>query len=81
MPLPMDMSETLERQHLVRQALRQLDPQSQDLLFALFLDPQSPSCKKLAARLGIPEDNIGSLLIRLFNTLGTIPEDYTGCSQ
>lgn len=70
--LPPDQVETWERQHLVRQAMSQLDPESQKLLTALFLDPSAPTYKEIAARLGIPEGSIGPLRARCFKKLEAV---------
>ena len=64
--------ETWERQHLVRQAISQLDGQGQKLLTALFLEPSAPSYKQIAQSLGIPEGSIGPLRARYFKKLESI---------
>lgn len=61
-----------ERRQLVQEALRQLDPRSQDLLAALFFDSTSPSYEQIAARLGMPEGSIGPTRARSFKKLATL---------
>jgi RNA polymerase sigma factor (sigma-70 family) len=63
-----------EIEHLVHDAILQLDPQSQKLVQSLFLDPQSPSYAEIAASLNIPVGSIGPYRARCLKKLATILE-------
>lgn len=69
---PFEQVQALERQHLVREALGQMGSPCRELLTALFLDPDSLSYEKLAARLGIPIGSIGPTRARCFKKLESI---------
>lgn len=70
--LPHDEAQILERRHLVRTALDQLDPRCRELLIALFLDPSEQSYEKIASRLGMPVGSIGPTRARCFKKLEAI---------
>lgn len=61
-----------ERQHLVRQALSQLDARCQALLTALFLEPETPNYEEIAARLGMAVGSVGPTRARCFKKLEAI---------
>lgn len=61
-----------ERQHLVRQALDQLDERCQALLTALFLEPTTPTYEEIAARVGMAVGSIGPTRARCFKKLEAI---------
>ena len=67
-----DPVQTWERQHLVQQALDQLDPRCRELLTALFLDEGGESYKTIAQRLQIPIGSIGPVRGRCFKKLESI---------
>jgi len=67
--LPEDEVEILERQHLVRMALKQLEPRCRELLMALFLESATPSYEELSKRLDIPVGSIGPTRARCFKKL------------
>ena len=67
-----DQVQAWERQHLVQQALRELDPRCRQLLTALFLDPGGDGYKAIATRLQIPIGSIGPVRARCFKKLETI---------
>ena len=64
-----------EKQHLVRQALEQLEEPCRSLLTALFLDPTEPSYQEVATQLGIPLGSIGPTRARCFKKLEAILVD------
>ncbi len=66
---PEDQVEIMERQHLVRMALKQLEPRCRELLMALFLESAAPSYEELARRLDIPVGSIGPTRARCFKKL------------
>ncbi len=68
-PAPEAEVTRLEREHHVRQALRQLDDRCRLLLTALFLDPTDPSYTVIAAELGMPTGSIGPTRARCFKKL------------
>lgn len=61
-----------ELQQLVRQAVGELDGQSQRLLTALFFETASPSYRDIADRLGIPTGSIGPMRARSLKKLKEI---------
>jgi len=67
-----DQAETWERQHLVRQALLQLDPKCRELVTSLFIDPQNPSYQQIASSLNIPLGSIGPSRARCLKRLEAI---------
>ncbi len=69
---PQDQVERWERQHLVRQALAQMEPRCRDILTTLFLDSNPTSYEELAARLGITVGSIGPTRARCFKKLQAI---------
>lgn len=64
-----------EQQMLVRQALEQLGGRCQDLLTALFLEPNQPSYEAIAQRLGMSPGSIGPTRARCFKKLEGILVD------
>lgn len=64
--------EALERQHIVRQSLTELGGRCQELLEALFFEPQSPDYAEIAARLGMKIGSIGPTRARCFQKLEAI---------
>lgn len=66
---PEDEVEIMERQHLVRTALKQLEPRCRELLMALFLDSATPSYAELSKKLDIPVGSIGPTRARCFEKL------------
>jgi len=75
--LPQDKVLELERQQDVREALQQLAPRCQKLLWYLFYAPQEPSYAEIAAALKLPVASIGPnrarCLARLRLQLNAIP--------
>ncbi len=69
---PQDLVERWERQHLVRQALAQMEPRCREILTALFLDSDPTSYENLAARLGVTVGSIGPTRARCFRKLQAI---------
>ena len=67
-----DEAQVWERQQLVQQALRQLDPRCRELLTALFMDAGGAGYKAIAARLQIPIGSIGPVRARCFKKLEAI---------
>ncbi|HBY98208.1 MAG TPA: sigma-70 family RNA polymerase sigma factor [Chloroflexi bacterium] len=61
-----------ERQHVVHEALDQLDERCQALLKALFLDPDRPNYEEIAAQLGMAVGSVGPTRGRCFKKLETI---------
>ena len=68
----LDQVQLWERQHVVQQALRELDPRCRELLTALFLDSSSDGYKAIAARIQIPIGSIGPIRARCFKKLEAI---------
>ncbi len=69
---PQDLVERWERQHLVHQALAQMEPRCRDILTTLFLDSTPTSYETLSARLGITVGSIGPTRARCFKKLRAI---------
>lgn len=61
-----------EEQHLVRQALTELGGRCEQLLTALFLDPEHPDYEEIARRLSIAVGSIGPSRARCFEKLERI---------
>lgn len=70
--LDSDHFQRSERQLILRQALRRLDPRSQELLNALFFDPTHPSYREIAERLGMAEGSVAPTRSRCFKKLEAI---------
>lgn len=70
-PSPSDIQHW-EARNLVHHALDQLDWRSQQLLKALFLEPNTPSYRELADRLGMAEGSIAPTRLRCFKKLAAI---------
>lgn len=62
----------LERDQLVREAVRRLDVRCRELLTALFLAPTPPSYDALARQLAMPVGSIGPTRARCFRKLEAI---------
>lgn len=67
-----DELEQRERQHIVRQALRQLGGPCAQLLSALFLEPGTPNYEAIADSLGMKVGSIGPTRARCFRKLEKI---------
>jgi RNA polymerase sigma factor (sigma-70 family) len=67
-PTPEQVSR-LERQHLVRQALEQIDERCRTLLEALFFEAERPDYDALGRRLNMPVGSIGPTRARCFQKL------------
>lgn len=67
-----DQVEIWECQHLVRQALLELDSKCRDLITSLFIDPQNPSYHQIATSLNIPLGSIGPARARCLKKLEAI---------
>ena len=67
-----DQAEQWERQHQVRQALRQLGGRCEQLLTALFLVPGQPNYDAIARQLGMKVGSIGPTRSRCFQKLEKI---------
>lgn len=65
-----------ERQHIVRQALRELGGPCKDLLEALFFTPEEPRYDEIAGRLGIKIGSIGPTRARCFAKLQKLLAPY-----
>lgn len=73
-PAP-DQSETWERQHQVRTALRRLGGRCEELLTALFLQSGEPHYDTIATQLGMPVGSIGPTRARCFQKLRDILQE------
>ena len=67
-----EQMETWERQHLVRQALKQLGGRCEELLTAMFLEPAEPNYQAIAQRLSMPIGSIGPTRTRCFRKMQAI---------
>lgn len=67
-----DQAEAWERQHLVRQALLQLEPICRNLITSLFLDSQNPSYRQIGSSLNLPPGSIGPTRARCLKKLEAI---------
>jgi RNA polymerase sigma factor (sigma-70 family) len=56
---PAELVERMEREHLVRSAVRRMGGRCERLLTALYLEGCEPSYEQVAQRLGIPRGSIG----------------------
>ncbi|MCA9242752.1 MAG: sigma-70 family RNA polymerase sigma factor [Phycisphaerales bacterium] len=70
-----ELVEKWERQHLVRQALRELGGRCERLLSMLFLDKDEPDYQTIASRLDIRIGSIGPTRARCFEKLAAILAD------
>ena len=59
----------LEQEHLIYQALKNMDPRCQELLTALFLTEPAPSYEEIAVQLDIPIGSIGPYRSRCLQKL------------
>ncbi len=64
-----DSAARFEREHLVRQALRQLGGRGEQLLLALFSCPGRPNYESIARRLGMKAGSVGPTRARSFRKL------------
>ena len=69
---PLDQLQRWEQQHMVHQALGQLESPCRELLTILFLETPTPSYEEIAKRLGMPIGSIGPTRARSFKKLETI---------
>jgi RNA polymerase sigma factor (sigma-70 family) len=69
---PLDQVQRWEQQHIVRQALRQLESPGRELLTSLFLETPTPSYREIAERLQMPVGSIGPTRARYFKKLEAI---------
>ena len=69
---PLDQLQRWEQQHIVHQALRQLESPCRELLTILFLETPTPSYEEIAKRLGMPIGSIGPTRARSFKKLESI---------
>jgi RNA polymerase sigma factor (sigma-70 family) len=69
---PLEQVQLWERQHIVRQALGQLESPCRELLTILFLETPTPSYEEIAKRLGMPIGSIGPTRARSFKKLESI---------
>jgi len=67
--LPDAALEQLERQHLVRAALAEMDERCRSLLTLLFYRDEPPAYSEVAAALGLPEGSIGPTRARCLKKL------------
>ena len=68
-PLPEDVIQQLESQHLVRTALTEIDERCRKLLTLLFYRDDIPSYAEIAAKSGVPEGSIGPTRARCLQKL------------
>ena len=73
-PLPNDMLERLEEQHLIRTALAAMDERSRELLTLLYYHPHPLSYAEIAALLDIPEGSVGPTRARCLEKLRRLLE-------
>lgn len=73
--LPQERAIRWEREHKVRQALRELGGRCERLIEALFMDPSRPDYDSIAARLGVPPGSIGPTRARCLAKLAELLED------
>jgi len=67
-----DEVEAFERQQIVQQSLTELGGRCEELLRAMFMDPQEPDYEAISARLNMPIGSIGPTRARCFEKLQTI---------
>lgn len=71
-PLPNEVVQQLEDQHMVRSALQQLEENCRRLLTALFYQESSVPYTEVAAALGIPPGSVGPTRARCLQKLRTL---------
>jgi RNA polymerase sigma factor (sigma-70 family) len=71
-PLPQEVVQKLEEQHMVRMALERLENPCRTLLSALFYQENPPAYSELAASLGIPTGSIGPTRARCLQKLRSL---------
>ena len=87
-PLPDDVINGLEEQHLVRTGVAALEDRCRRLLTMLFYDPQQLPYAEIAAQIGIPTGSIGPTRNRCLQKLRAILQEigfsciflYVACS-
>ena len=72
---PADRAAVWERQHRVRQALRQLGGSCEQLMVALFSAPGRPDYRRIACQLGMKSGSIGPTRTRCFKALERLLAD------
>lgn len=72
--LPDEVVQQLEHQAILNRAMELLDPRCRQLIAALYLDGEDISYRKLAARLGLAPNSVGSLRGRCLKKLQKIIE-------
>ncbi|HSL46879.1 MAG TPA: sigma-70 family RNA polymerase sigma factor [Anaerolineales bacterium] len=73
-PLPDEMLERLEEQHLVRMAIAAMDERSRTLLNLLYFRPEPLTYAEIAATLNIPEGSLGPTRARCLEKLRRVLE-------
>lgn len=68
-PLPIEVVEQMEEQHVVRLAMSQLKERCRRLLTLLYYRLDSPSYAEIAAKLGMPEGSVGPTRARCLQKL------------
>jgi RNA polymerase sigma factor (sigma-70 family) len=71
-PLPEDVLESLQLQRELHEAVKQLDPKSQEFVKLVFLQEEPLPYSEVAARLGISEGSIGPTRARNLEKLRAI---------
>jgi len=74
-PLPDEILQHLEQQHMVRTALAALDERCRKLLTLLFYRPDPPPYSDIAAALGMPEGSVGPTRARCLQKLRRLLDD------
>ncbi len=72
---PSDRAAVWERQHRVRQALRELGGRCEQLMIALFSSPGRPNYRQIARQLGMKAGSIGPTRTRCFRALERLLAD------
>lgn len=68
-PLPQEVVEQLEQQHIVRMVLQSIDEMCRRLLTLLFFQPEPPPYTEIARTLGMSEGSIGPTRARCLQKL------------
>ena len=71
-PQPDDEAQVLERRHLVRVAIDQIDGRCRELLLALFFETPTPSYEQISDRFDMPVSSIGPTRARCFKKLQSV---------
>ncbi len=69
LPLPAEILQRLEEEHMVRVALEQLGDRCRTLLDLLYFQETPPSYAEIAAALGIPTGSVGPYRARCLQQL------------